>query len=45
MKRSCIAGSRGRSIMPLFNLGMVVLTAYTLITMHVSPRNAKPVIK
>src|SRR5215469_9949996 len=38
MKRSFIAGSRGRTIVPLFNLGMVILTAYTLITMHASAK-------
>src|SRR5689334_13095394 len=43
MKRSRIAGSRGMSLLPLFNLGIVILSACTLTTLPVSAKTSIPV--
>src|SRR5207245_128604 len=42
MKRSCIAGSLGRSIMPLVNLGLVILSACTLTAIPVAAKVSTP---
>ena len=42
MKRSCIAGSLGRSILPLFNLGLVILSACTLTAIPVAAKASTP---
>src|SRR5437870_1150925 len=42
MKRSCIAGSLGRSILPLFNLGLVILSACTLTAIPVAAKVSTP---
>src|SRR5258708_4084485 len=42
MKRSCIAGSLGRSILPLFNLGLVILSACTLTAIPVAAKFSTP---
>src|SRR5260370_34088778 len=42
MKRSCIAGSLGRSILPLFNLGLVILFACTLTAIPVAAKVSTP---